>query len=257
MTDLAKLAEQLDNAARSATAMSQLSASAPISVDDAYEIQRLSMERRYERGENLVGVKLGFTSRAKMVQMGVDDMIWGRLTDQMMIEDGGEIRMDDYVHPRVEPEIAFLLKRSLDGDVSMAEAQASIEAIAPAMELIDSRYENFKFNLPDVVADNCSSSGFVVGAWRKPVSDISNLGMLLEFDGRFVQTGSSAAILGNPLRSLVNAARLAATAEMELQPGWIIFAGASTAAEALTTGTHARTVVQELGTAELTVRESG
>ncbi len=255
MTDFAKLAQQLDDAACSATAMSQLSGSATISVEEAYEIQRLSMERRYERGEKLIGLKLGFTSRAKMVQMGVADMIWGRLTDQMMIEDGGEVSLSNYVHPRVEPEIAFLLKRPLAGDVNMAEAQAAIEAIAPAMELIDSRYENFKFNLSDVVADNCSSSGFVVGAWRKPVTDISNLGMLLEFDGRFVQTGSSAAILGNPLRSLVNAARLAATADMQLETGWIIFAGSSTAAEALAPGVHARTVVQDLGTADLSVHQ--
>lgn len=256
MTQHAALAEQLDEAAKSAMATSQLSASESVSVDDAYEIQKLSIERRIRRDEKLVGLKLGFTSRAKMVQMGVSDMIWGRLTDRMMIEDGGEISMDAYVHPRVEPEIAFLLKRPLEGNVSMAQAQAAIESVAPAMELIDSRYENFKFNLADVVADNCSSSGFVIGAWRKPDLDLSNLGMLLEFNGRPVQIGSSAAILGHPLRSLVNAARLAASAGFELEPGWLILAGAATAAEPLRPGVHARAVVEKLGTAELKVRES-
>ena len=254
MTENSALAEQLDTAAKDAVAVPQLSASETLEVDNAYDIQKLSIDRRIDRGEKLVGLKLGFTSRAKMVQMGVSDMIWGRLTDRMMIEDGGEISMDAYVHPRVEPEIAFLLKRPLEGDVSMAEAQAALEAVAPAMELIDSRYENFKFNLADVVADNCSSSGFVIGAWREPDPDLSNLGMLLEFDGRPVQIGSSAAILGHPLRSLVNAARLAAGAGFGLEPGWLVLAGAATAAEALRPGVHARTVVEKLGTAELKVR---
>ncbi len=253
MTELLALAEQLDGAALDATAMSQLSNAHEVSVDDAYEIQRLSIERRIARGEQLVGVKLGFTSRAKMIQMGVDDMIWGRLTDRMMIEDGGAIDLNNYVHPRVEPEIAFLLKRSLAGTVTLAAAQAAVEAVAPAMELIDSRYEAFKFNLADVVADNCSSSGFVIGAWREPEADVSNLGMLLEFNGRPVQTGSSAAILGHPLRSLVNAARLAESAGFQLESGWIVLAGAATAAEALKPGIHVRTVVEKLGTAELNV----
>lgn len=253
MTDLPALAEQLDGAAMDATAMSQLSKTHEVSVDDAYEIQRLSIERRIARGEQLVGVKLGFTSHAKMIQMGVDDLIWGRLTDRMMIEDGGAINLNNYVHPRVEPEIAFLLKRPLAGAVTLAAAQAAVEAVAPAMELIDSRYEAFKFNLADVVADNCSSSGFVIGAWREPEADVSNLGMLLEFNGHPVQTGSSAAILGHPLRSLVNAARLAESAGFELDPGWIVLAGAATAAEALKPGIHVRTVVEKLGTAELNV----
>ncbi len=253
MTELLALAEQLDGAALDATAMSQLSNAHEVSVDDAYEIQRLSIERRIARGEQLVGVKLGFTSRAKMIQMGVDDMIWGRLTDRMMIEDGGAIDLNNYVHPRVEPEIAVLLKRSLAGTVTLAAAQAAVEAVAPAMELIDSRYEAFKFNLADVVADNCSSSGFVIGAWREPEADVSNLGMLLEFNGRPVQTGSSAAILGHPLRSLVNAARLAESAGFQLESGWIVLAGAATAAEALKPGIHVRTVVEKLGTAELNV----
>lgn len=246
-------AAKLDDAARTATAVSQLSESDTFGVDDAYEIQRISMQRRYERGERLVGIKLGFTSRAKMEQMGVDDMIWGRLTDQMAIENGGAISLDNYVHPRVEPEIAFLLKGGLTGDISIADAQAATQAVAPAMELIDSRYEDFRFNLADVVADNCSSSGFVVGDWREPLADLGNLHMTLEFDGETVQSGTSGAILGNPWQSLVDAARLAAGAGMELEPGWIIFAGAATAAEALRPGVHARTLVEDLGTAELTV----
>jgi 2-oxo-3-hexenedioate decarboxylase len=190
---------------------------------------------------------MGFTSRAKIVQMGVSDMLWGRLTSGMIVEDGGPIRRAAYVHPRVEPEIAFLLKKELVGRVTVVQALAAVEAVAPAMEIIDSRYRDFKFSLIDVVADNASSSGFVTGAWHRPDIDLANLGMVMSFNGRAVQIGSSAAILGHPARALVAAARFAAEAGEPLQPGWIVMAGGATAAEALQPGVWAETEVQHLG----------
>lgn len=243
-----RIAETLDTAAATAEATPQISADEEISLEDAYAIQRASIARREARGETLVGVKMGFTSRAKMEQMGVHDMIWGRLTDAMIVEDGGVIDRARYVHPRVEPEIAFLLKAPLRGAVSLAQASAAIEAAAPALEIIDSRYRNFKFSLTDVVADNSSSSGFVVGPWRKPDMDLSNLGMIMTVHGRGQECGSSAAILGNPLRSLAAAARLAGE-EVDLKAGSIIMAGGATAAFALELGDVVSLEVEKLGTA--------
>jgi 2-oxo-3-hexenedioate decarboxylase len=246
---LSALAERLDDAARFARAVPQLAE--PITLDDAYEVQRLSVARRLARGEVRTGVKMGFTSKAKMKQMGLDELVWGRLTDGMLVDDGATIDLERYVHPRVEPEIAFILKHPLSGRVSMAQAAAALEAVAPAIEIIDSRYENFKFSLTDVVADNTSSSGYVIGPWCDPATDIANLGMLLEIDGRPVQIGSSAAILDHPLRSLVAAARVAAAAGEPLAAGCVIMAGGATAAEALAPGNHVRLSVQGLGEAVL------
>lgn len=245
MADLEKIAERLDDAARNAKAVPQLAGE--ISLDDAYEIQKRSVLRRLKRGEARVGVKMGLTSRAKCLQMGISDIIWGRLTNAMIVEDGGPLARRQHVHPRVEPEIAFLLKAKLAGSVTPLQALAAVEAIAPAMEIIDSRYENFKFSLTDVVADNCSSSGFVTGSWHKPELDFSNLGMVMSFNGRPVQIGSSAAIMGHPLRALVAAARFAGQADEPLQPGWIVMAGGATAAEALAPGTWVEHEVQHLG----------
>jgi 2-oxo-3-hexenedioate decarboxylase len=250
MADITELAKGVDEAARKARAVKQISDSQKITVAEGYQVQAASFARRLARGERQVGVKMGFTSRAKMVQMGIDDMIWGRLSDAMLVEDGGVISFADYVHPRVEPEIAFLLRRPLSGAVTGAEALAAVDAVAPAMEIIDSRYRNFKFSLADVVADNCSSSGFVVGAWHKPSPDLANLGMVMEFNGRPVQIGSSGAILGHPVRSLVAAARLS---EETLEAGWIIMAGGATAAEALAPGIYARNSVQVLGSVAFSV----
>ena len=255
MVEIAKLAKTVDDAARKARAIPQLSEKTKYSLDDAYDIQAAAIRRRLDRGEKRNGMKMGFTSRAKMIQMGLNDMIWGRLTDRMVVEDGGAISLKNYVHPRVEPEIAFLLKRPLGYPCTAADALAAVDGVAPAMEIIDSRYKNFKFSLEDVVADNASSSSFVVGPWHRPDTDLDNLGMVMEFNGRPVQIGSSAAILGQPVRSLVSAARLTTEAGERLEAGWIVMAGGATAAEALRSGIHVRNTVQGLGSVAFSVTD--
>jgi len=249
MSSLAELARVVDEAARTASPIPQLTDTLPdLTVADAYAVQALSIARRRARGERRAGYKMGLTSRAKMLQVGVSEVVWGRLTDAMRLEEGGDLVRSRYVHPRVEPEIAYILKKPLAGVVSAAEALAAVEAVAPALEIIDSRYRDFKFRLADVIADNSSSSGFYLGSWASPATDVSNLGMVMEVGGRPVQIGSSAAILGNPIRSLVAAARLVAEAGERLEPGDIVMAGGATAAHPLTPGEHVRTSFQGLGT---------
>lgn len=255
MSNIAEFAARLDEAARTATAIAQIDPESVMSLAHAYEIQAANIARRVERGEQRIGVKMGFTSRAKMLQMGIDDVIWGRLTSGMRVEEGTTLKLSNYVHPRVEPEIAFLLKAPLVGSVSASEALAAVACVAPALEIIDSRYKDFKFSLPDVIADNASSSGFIIGNWHAPNTDLSNLGMVMSFDGKTQHAGSSAAILGNPVRALVAAARLAAQAGEPLKAGDIVMAGAATAAEWLLPGTYVRLDVQNLGSIGFHVQE--
>lgn len=204
----------------------------------AYEIQRASIARRVARGERQKGIKLGFTSRAKMVQMGVDSLIWGLLTDAMIEEDGGIVELTRYIHPRVEPEVCFVTRRAIDAPLTSLEAVDYLEAVAPAMEIIDSRYRNFKFNLEGVVADNCSSAGLVVGPWSRRFEGLGNAGVRMQFNGRDVQIGTTAAILGHPLRAVVQASRLLHGAGLSLPAGSLIMAGGATAAETLPAGVH-------------------
>ena len=253
MTDILSAAEVVDEAARHAREIAQFTESGPLSVTEAYEIQARSVARRLARGERLVGVKMGLTSRAKMAQVGVNEVIWGRLTDAMRLEEGTSMSRARYVHPRIEPELAFLLKTPIEAEMTAPEALACVEAIAPAMEIIDSRYRNFKFALPDVIADHSSSSGFVVGPWSSPAKDFSNLGLVMEVNGRAVEIGSTAAILGDPIRSLVAAARLAAPALGGLSAGWIILAGGVTAAYSLEVGDSVRATMQGLGSVSVKV----
>lgn len=252
-----ELAALLDDAARHATEATQFDPQGEIPLAEAYAIQQASIARRLARGEKRVGVKMGFTSRAKMVQMGLSDLIWGRLTDAMQVEEGGGTAFGGYVHPRVEPELAFVLKKPLDGTETGAQALAAVEAIAPALEIIDSRYKDFKFSLPEVIADNASSSGFVVGNWHDPRREFGNLGLVLSIDGRAVQVGSTASILGHPLRSLVAAARLSAAAGEPLQAGWIVMAGGATQAEWIKPGQYVSVDMEGLGQAGFRVEAGG
>ncbi len=251
--ELEGLATVVDAAARSHCAIEQLSIRRDLSVADAYAIQHAAIQRRIDRGEMPVGVKLGFTSREKALQMGVHDVILGHLTDAMRLADGGRLELAAYIHPRIEPEIAFLLNRPLRGQLSEIEALAAVAAVAPALEVIDSRYRDFKFALSDVIADNSSAAAFVIGPWMPPPLDLSDLAMAMEFDGQVVRAGVSSAILGHPLKALAAAARIADGLGETLEEGWIVMAGAATAAEPLRPGLTVRNVVSQLGSVSIRV----
>jgi 2-oxo-3-hexenedioate decarboxylase len=171
----------------------------------------------------------------------------------MLIEPGSSVSRARFVHPRVEPEVAFLLKGPLSGVIDPMSALCAVGGVAPALEIIDSRYENFKFSLTDVVADNSSSSALVIGPWADPSISIANLGLILELDGTARQIGSTAAILGNPIFSLVAAARLVGERGESLRAGDIVMAGGATAAEPLNTGQHVKLTVERLGSVSFSV----
>ncbi|MFC0098163.1 2-keto-4-pentenoate hydratase [Micromonospora marina] len=249
--DIAGIAEKLGVAADDATAIPQLAAETGLDVDAAYAVQTALVKRRLDRGERLVGLKMGLTSKAKMAQVGVDEVIWGRLTDVMRVPDGGAVDVGDFIHPRVEPEVAFLLDRLPDPGEPVGSFTRAVRAVAPAIELIDSRYANFTFSLPDVIADNTSAAAFVVGPWSPVPDGLDNLGVLLEIDGRVAQVGSTAAILGDPRRALDEGLRLAGRHGVRLRKGWVFLAGAATAAVPLRPGAHVRATVEKLGSASL------
>lgn len=227
---IAALAKRVDQAARSAQPIQQLSADCAFDLTDAYAIQEASIRRREDRGESVIGVKLGFTSKAKMEQMGVHDMIWGRLTDAMHVADGAQLSMTNLIHPRAEPEICFRVCKPINRVISRAELPGFIDGVASAIEVIDSRYEHFKFSLEDVIADNCSSAAFVVGPWQDPATHIKRLDISLLINGQVVHAGSTDAILGDPWESVIAAARLASQYGFTIPEGGYLLAGAATPA---------------------------
>lgn len=227
---IGELARKLDQAALNATATNQLSLNQALSLDDAYTIQAFSMEGRYERGEQLTGYKLGFTSKAKMEQMGVHDIIWGRLTSQMHHNDGDTLNLRNFIHPRVEPEIAFRICKTIDSLIDRESIHDYFDGVAGALEIIDSRYENFKFSLEDVIADNCSSAAYVVGEWLSADTPVQDVKIELIINDEVAQSGSSDAILGDPVNSLVELSKMAEKYNLSIPAGSVVLAGAATSA---------------------------
>src|SRR5207248_9610847 len=149
-------------------------------------------------------------------------------TDAMRVE--GSLRVGDGVHPKIEPEIAFVTKRELSGRVSRADAFAALQGVAPALEVLDSRFTGFKyFSLPDVVADNCSSWRFALGPRQKP-RETGGLRMRMLVDGAVRQEADSNDISGNPLESLVQLVGLLHAHGGSLPAGSPVLAGAAAVA---------------------------
>ncbi len=236
---LSTLAALVDDAATQRREITRLSAEHPtLTLEQAYLIQRESIQRRIKRGDALVGMKMGLTSLAKMKQMSVHSPIYGHLTRSMVAGDGDAIQASRFIHPRVEPEVAFILGAPLRGPVTPAQAMLAVRGVTAALEIIDSRYEKFKFTLPDVVADNASSTCYVLGSTilSPEALDLSNIGMVMEINGQPKQIGSSAAIYEHPARSLAALANMLAEVGEQLHEGQVILAGGATAAEAISAG---------------------
>ena len=249
-------AEVVDSAAVGVTPITMLTAETPdMTLEEAYDIQRASIARRLERGEKLVGMKMGLTSKAKMEQVGVHNPIYGHLTGPMVEGDGAELGRDLFIHPRVEPEVAFILGEDLHGPTTPSDALEAVDSVCAALEVIDSRFADFKFTIIDVVADNASSSKIVLGTKRLSPDeiDLANLGMVLEHNGEVAHTGSSAAIYEHPLNSLTELANMLSERGEHLRAGQIVMAGGATAAVHVDEGDHVRVEVDELGSVELFV----
>jgi 2-oxo-3-hexenedioate decarboxylase len=261
-TVIDELAAQLDEAVRTGVAIPQLTSITELDVDQAYAVQHAGIALRRQRGEEIIGAKLGFTSKAKAEQMGVSDVIIGVLTSDMAVLDGGTIDLGLGVHPRVEPEVAFRLGSAVDANDPDADLLAAVTQVAPALEVIDSRYRDFKFSLADVVADNTSASRFVIGPWRpfaevRNAIDLAALDVELRLDGEVLATGSTADILGDPVQALPATQRMAARYGHTLPAGSVVLAGAATAAVALTPGVLVQATVFGLGSVSVHTMRDG
>jgi 2-oxo-3-hexenedioate decarboxylase len=180
-----------------------------LDLDTGYRVQDLNLSKRLERGERLVGVKLGLTSRAKQQRMGVHSPFVAWLTDAMILPVGDPVPQSRLIHPRVEPEIVFVMGDRLEGPgVSCAQAMAAVASVWGGAEVIDSRYRDFRFKAGDVAADNASSAAFVTGPVGRPPSelDLSLEAVLVEVDGVVVDSATGAAVQGHPGEALALAA---------------------------------------------------
>ncbi|MDI3257511.1 MAG: 2-keto-4-pentenoate hydratase [Kyrpidia sp.] len=230
---LAAWSERLFRAERERRPVKPLTDEEPgITVEEAYQIQLDVVQRKLELGEEVAGHKIGLTSRPMQEMFGVTEPDYGHLFRSMAYASGAVI---DYplLQPRVEAEIAFVLKKDLEGPgVGIHEVMRATEYVVPAIEVVDSRIENWRIKLPDTVADNASSGCFVLGDRPSRVEDVDLglVGMALHEDGEVTQTGAGAAVLGHPALGVAWLANKLASFGTVLRAGHIVLSGAVSAA---------------------------
>jgi 2-oxo-3-hexenedioate decarboxylase len=248
---IAELAEHLENAELQAFDVTKITDDYPdMDWEDAYDIQWEIRRRKEKRGTRLAGLKMGLTSYAKMKQMGVETPIYAFLADYFSVPDGGTVITSELIHPKIEAEIAVVTSKVLKGPgCTIADVMAATEYVVPAVELIDSRYRDFKFDLKSVVADNASSSRFVTGGNPKRVEeiDMKTLGVVMEINGKVVATGAGAAVLGHPAASVAMLANMLAERGEEIPAGTFVMTGGITAAVAVEAGDSVCVRYQDLG----------
>ena len=220
----------------------------------AYAVQDETLRRRLGRGEQLVGVKLGLTSRAKQQRMHVSAPLTAWLTDAMVLPAGVPVPQDRLIHPRAEPEIVFVMRERLAGPgVTAATALAAVGAVYGGIEVIDSRYRDFRFTLADVVADNASSGCFVTGPVGLPPDrlDLALEACLLEVDGQITDSATGAAVQGHPAQALALAANDLGRRGHAIEPGWIVLTGGMTDAVPVPAGVKLAAHFTHLGSVQL------
>jgi 2-keto-4-pentenoate hydratase len=200
-----------------------------IDVVDAYEIQLLNIGRR---ARPVLGHKVGLSSLVMQQMMGVDEPDYGHLLDDMALDERQTVPLK-YCQPRVEVEVGFVLGEDLPGaGCTEDDVLRATSALAPAIELIDSRIADWKIGLADTIADNASSAGFVLGAARVPPGalDIRKIEATLRRNGEVVAEGRSDAVLGNPVTAVAWLARKVADFGVRLRAGNIVLPGSCTRA---------------------------
>jgi 2-oxo-3-hexenedioate decarboxylase len=226
-----------------------------LDLDTGYEVQDRNLEARLARGERLVGVKLGLTSKAKQQRMGVDVPLVAWLTDAMVLTAGDPVPLSRLIHPRVEPEIVFVMGKRLEGPgVDRAAAMAAVESVWAGAEVIDSRYRDFRFKAGDVAADNASSAAYVTGsAGLAPHElDLVDEEVQVEVDGVVVDYATGAAILGHPGEALAVAANELARRGRAIEAGWVVLTGGMTDAVPVRSGGSVSMRFRNLGSVQVT-----
>ena len=221
---------------------------------DAYDCQDAIRQRKDARGHRTAGLKCGLTSFAKMKQMGVNVPCFGFVSDYMARPDGGEIAIAELIHPKVEAEICVVTKKALKGPgCHMGDVLAAIDFVVPGVEIIDSRYRDFKFDLKSVIADNTSASRFVVGGRARELDelDLRTLGIVMEKNGQIVAMAAGAAVLGHPATAVAMLANHLGQRGQEIPAGSFIMTGGVTEAIAVAAGDHINVRFQDLGTVSM------
>jgi 2-oxo-3-hexenedioate decarboxylase len=238
VTDPQTMAETLIRAERERAPVAPFTHTNPfLNVENAYRVQTLVVEHRLLAGEQLIGIKLGLTSKVKRRALGIHEPVYGRLTTGMVVPFGEPLRLGGLINPKAEPELALLFGRAVGPDMTVTSVLRAVEQVLPAIEVMDSRYSG-SFRLPDSVADNAGAARIIIGTvGRSPgeLVDLSVLGCVFRHRGG-IDTAAGGAVMGHPAAAIVWLARVLAGRGQHLPAGAIVMTGGLTASVRLRPG---------------------
>ncbi|MDR2487466.1 MAG: 2-keto-4-pentenoate hydratase [Clostridiales Family XIII bacterium] len=238
-----EFAERLYRAQADRVSTSPLSADAPdATIEDAYAIQMANVERSLAAGAVITGKKIGLTSKAMQDLLGVGEPDYGHLFDTMVSgqrgdgagADGAVMSLESLLQPKVEAEIAFLLKEDIQGpNATVEDVLRATECVAPALEIVDSRVKDWKIKLFDTVADNASSGAYVLGGsvpFAPGAVDLPGESMVFFKNGEQIGSGDGTAVLGDPAYCVAWLANKLWAYGVTLKKGEVVLSGALSAA---------------------------
>jgi len=253
-------AAALERAARDRVAIEPLvERHAGMTVEDAYAIQLLGVKTRVAGGASVRGHKVGLSSKAMQRQVGVHEPDYGHLLADMFLYEADAVSAKRFLQPRVEVEPAFVLGRPLAGPgVTIADVVRAVDYVLPALEIVDSRIADWRVRIEDTIADNASSGGLVLGGRPLRLTDLDPraIGAALSINGDLRQTGSTAAVLGNPLTSVAWLANKVAAFGVTLKEGDVVLPGSCTRMEPIGPGDVVRADFDHLGSVTFHMEEA-
>ncbi|RNG38344.1 2-keto-4-pentenoate hydratase [Streptomyces botrytidirepellens] len=199
-----------------------------LDADSAFAVQRINTEAAVADGDRVVGYKLGNIAKVMQDAFGLDQPDYGYLLGSTFAYEGVPQERQRYIEPFVELEPAFILEHPLRGPhVTVADVINAVEYAVPAIEIIDSRVENWAIDLPDTLADNGSTGAVILGGTPRRVTDLSlsDTRGILHFNGRPVIEGNTRNILGNPFAATAWLCNRLATYDIAFEPGQVILPG--------------------------------
>jgi 2-oxo-hept-3-ene-1,7-dioate hydratase len=231
----ARAAADLLQAERTGDQIGLLSLRHPqMGMDDAYEVQNAIYRQKLAEGRKVIGWKIGLTSKAMQYALNIDIPDSGILFDDMAFENGGTVPAGRFIQPRIEAEIAFVMKSAIGGEnVSRDDIVSATDYVSPAIEILDTRIQRLDpetgkaRTVFDTISDNAANAGIVLGTERHAIDefDLRWVGALTFRNGEIEETGLGAGVLNDPVESVVWLARRMAQYGQSIEPGQVILSG--------------------------------
>jgi 2-keto-4-pentenoate hydratase len=259
ITDVSGKARALYDARRTRVAIAPFTDDDPdLDMSDGYAVQAELTRLILEDGDRIIGYKVGLTSKPMQMMIGVDSPDYGPVLGSTIYAGGDAISLGRFIQPKIEAEVVAVMGTELRGPgVTVIDASRAVAGVSASMEIVDSRFADWRIKLADTVADLASNGAAAVSGRVVPLSEVDTrlVGMTLTRNGELVDTGAGAAALGDPIAVVAWLANTLGEVGIALEPGHLVMTGALHAAVPMTAGDVFRADFDRLGPVTVRVVE--